>query len=106
MWAPALPDWSADGEFIPGSDEEGGGSWFFDKPVPRDGWPLTWDHVTFTENCTPFRHLGFFPDMDAVGRWMRGQVSGVGRPQVMSTFGYTGIGTRALSTADPTRGQV
>ena len=25
MWAPALEDWDADGEFIPGADEDGGG---------------------------------------------------------------------------------
>ena len=25
MWAPALETWDADGEFVPGSDEEGGG---------------------------------------------------------------------------------
>src|SRR3546814_15730375 len=45
MWAPASPDWSADGEFIPGSDEEGGGRWFFDQPVPRDCWPVHWAPV-------------------------------------------------------------
>ena len=25
MWAPALDNWRADGEFIPASDEDGGG---------------------------------------------------------------------------------
>ena len=25
MWAPATPDWNADGEFVPGADEDGGG---------------------------------------------------------------------------------
>ena len=43
MWAPALEEWSADGEFVPGSDEEGGGRWRFDRPVPREGWPLAWE---------------------------------------------------------------
>lgn len=99
MWAPATTDWQADGEFIPGSDEEGGGRWYFERPVPREGWPLHWENVTFTANCTPFRHLGFFPDMDAVWRWMRGQVKGMEQPQLMNLFGYTGVGTLAM-TAD------
>lgn len=25
LWAPAKPDWQAHGEFVPGSDEDGGG---------------------------------------------------------------------------------
>ncbi|HKX36171.1 MAG TPA: class I SAM-dependent rRNA methyltransferase, partial [Rhizorhapis sp.] len=36
MWAPASSDWQADGEFIPGSDEEGGGRWYFNRPVPAE----------------------------------------------------------------------
>ncbi|MGH6780728.1 MAG: class I SAM-dependent rRNA methyltransferase, partial [Sphingomonadaceae bacterium] len=66
MWAPASDDWDADAEFVPGSDEEGGGRWQFLKDVPREGWPLKWNEVRFTANCTPFRHLGFFPDMSPV----------------------------------------
>ena len=27
MWSPRLADWQADGEFVPGSDEDGGGRW-------------------------------------------------------------------------------
>ena len=48
MWAPASDDWAADGEFVPGSDEEGGGRWEFTGDVPRDGWPLAWNEVNFT----------------------------------------------------------
>ena len=40
LWTPRLADWDADGEFVPGSDEDGGGRWQFDQPVPREGWPL------------------------------------------------------------------
>ena len=72
MWSPRLADWQADGEFVPGSDEDGGGRWQFDRPVPQDGWPLAWNDVRFTAQCTPFRHLGFFPDMAPVWDWMRG----------------------------------
>lgn len=100
MWAPALEEWPADAEFVPGSDDDGGGRWYNNKLVPMDGWPLTWnDEVHFTASCTPFRHLGFFPDMDPVWRWMRGQLAGVTDPVAMNLFGYTGVGTLALSAA-------
>jgi 23S rRNA (cytosine1962-C5)-methyltransferase len=98
MWAPAADDWDADAEFIPGSDDEGGGRWYNNRPVPIDGWPLIWnDEVTFNAQCTPFRHLGFFPDMDPVWRWMRGQIADKSAPDCMNLFGYTGVGTLALS---------
>jgi 23S rRNA (cytosine1962-C5)-methyltransferase len=96
MWSPRLPEWDAHGEFVPGSDEDGGGRWQFDKPVPRDGWPLAWREVAFTAQCTPFRHLGFFPDMAPVWDWMRGQLPAEGA-QTLNLFGYTGVGTLALS---------
>jgi 23S rRNA (cytosine1962-C5)-methyltransferase len=100
MWQPARNDWDADAEFIPGSDDEGGGRWYNNRPVPIDGWPLAWnDEVTFNAQCTPFRHLGFFPDMDPVWRWMRGKIEGVSEPDCMNLFGYTGVGTLALSAA-------
>ena len=100
MWEPATADWQADGEFVPGSDEDGGGRWYYDKPVPAEGWPLKWnDEVSFTASCTPFRHLGFFPDMDPVWRWMRGQIAATPEPNCMNLFGYTGVGTLALSSA-------
>ena len=37
LWAPAMTDWDAHGEFIPGSDEDGGGRWQFAQAVPREG---------------------------------------------------------------------
>ena len=93
MWAPARADWQADGEFVPGSDEDGGGRWRFDRPVPREGWPLKWEEARFTASCTPFRHLGFFPDMAPVWEWMRGLRPG----SALNLFGYTGVGTLALA---------
>lgn len=102
MWSPRQSDWSADGEFIPGSDEDGGGRWVFNRPVPKEGWPLAWKDVRFTAQCTPFRHLGFFPDMAPVWEWMGEQLSP--RPRgdpdqhaLLNLFGYTGVGTLALS---------
>jgi 23S rRNA (cytosine1962-C5)-methyltransferase len=97
MWAPASSDWDAHGEFIPGSDEEGGGRWVFHKPVPREGWPLGWEEVRFTAQTTPFRHLGFFPDMAPVWSWMRERIAGMDAAECMNLFGYTGVGTLALA---------
>jgi 23S rRNA (cytosine1962-C5)-methyltransferase len=141
LWTPQLDSWQADGEFVPGSDEDGGGRWVFDKAVPQEGWPLCWGDVRFTAQCTPFRHLGFFPDMAPVWEWMGGQLlPGTGRgtslagggaqaaprddeglrdsegappppavvplPQgggfsTLNLFGYTGVGTLALSQFGP-----
>jgi 23S rRNA (cytosine1962-C5)-methyltransferase len=95
MWAPALDLWDADGEFIPGSDDEGGGRWQFTRPVPKDGWDMAWEDVRFRAQCTPFRHLAFFPDMAPQWAWMRERL-GVGS-EVLNLFGYTGVGTLAMA---------
>lgn len=97
LWAPASPDWKAHGEFVPGSDEDGGGRWEYSQPVPREGWQLNWDDVTFNASNTPFRHLGFFPDMAPVWSWMRDQVADTPEPECMNLFGYTGVGTCAMA---------
>lgn len=97
MWAPATDDWRAQGEFVPGSDEEGGGRWVFADPVPQGGWPMKWEEVRFTAQTTPFRHLGFFPDMAPVWSWMRERLAGCTAPECLNLFGYTGVGTLALS---------
>ena len=99
MWAPATQDWTADAEFVPGSDEDGGGRWYYDQPVPADGWPLSWQDVTFQSSCTPFRHLGFFPDMAPVWDWMRERTADKAETEVMNLFGYTGVGTLAMSAS-------
>ncbi|MEL7689377.1 RsmD family RNA methyltransferase [Citromicrobium bathyomarinum] len=130
MWSPRQDDWQADGEFLPGADEDGGGRWDLSPEVP-DSWTLAWDDVRFNAQCTPFRHLGFFPDMAPVWEWMRAQLNppqnGEGdHPQggggadtpatpppsaadaaatspegggssTLNMFGYTGVGTLALS---------
>ena len=142
LWSPRLAEWDADGEFVPGSDEDGGGRWQFARPVPQDGWPLAWNEVRFSAQCTPFRHLGFFPDMAPVWDWMRARLApprngegahaehrgGVGAAAAslrgqdtrhvplhhpsggppppggggaLNLFGYTGVGTLALSECGP-----
>ncbi len=99
MWEPAFDQWPADAEFIPGSDEDGGGRWYYENQAANKGWPLNWEEVSFTAQCTPFRHLGYFPDMDPVWRWMRAQLKDKADAQAMNLFGYTGVGTLALSAA-------
>lgn len=99
LWAPANANWQADGEFVPGSDEDGGGQWHFNTRLPRDGWTGQWEEVRFTMQPTPFRHLGFFPDMAPVWTWMRGQLAGMDAPSAMNLFGYTGVGSLALAGA-------
>ena len=131
LWTPRLERWSNHGEFVPGSDEDGGGRWQYARPVPQDGWPLSWNDVRFTAQCTPFRHLGFFPDMAPVWDWMGEQLTsplpfrggaGGGACQAqdgradsphpdpspegeglrtLNLFGYTGVGTLALSQYGP-----
>ncbi len=95
MWAPALPDWQADATFVPGSDEEGGGRWVHHQPVPKS-WPLTRGPVHFHALLTPFRHLGFFPDMAPQWDWMRDRAEGA---DILNLFGYTGVGSLLLSEA-------
>jgi 23S rRNA (cytosine1962-C5)-methyltransferase len=66
--------------------------------VPREGWTLKWNEVSYTAQTTPFRHLGFFPDMAPVWSWMRERVAGLDSPECMNLFGYTGVGTLAMAT--------
>ncbi|MEC7399481.1 MAG: class I SAM-dependent methyltransferase [Pseudomonadota bacterium] len=104
LWAPRLAEWEAHGEFVPGSDEDGGGRWRLSSEVPEHGWDLGWgDNVRFTAQCTPFRHLGFFPDMAPVWNWMGERLSGrAGEPRpTLNLFGYTGVGSLALSGHGP-----
>jgi 23S rRNA (cytosine1962-C5)-methyltransferase len=95
MWTPALEEWSPDATFVPGSDEEGGGRWIQHRPVPQS-WPLARGDVRFHASLTPFRHLGFFPDMAPQWDWMREKAD---EAEVLNLFGYTGVGTLLLSDA-------
>jgi len=93
MWAPASANWDPDATFVPGSDEEGGGRWVQHRPIPRD-WPLARGRVRFNASLTPFRHLGFFPDMAPQWDWMRARADD---SDVLNLFGYTGVGTLQLT---------
>ena len=96
MWAPASPEWHAHGEFVGGSEEEGGGRWNLDPKVPQS-WPLARGPLKFWAANTNFRHLAFFPDMAVHWDWMGAQL-GAGK-DVLNLFGYTGVGTLACAAA-------
>ncbi|MFN7398608.1 MAG: class I SAM-dependent methyltransferase, partial [Sandaracinobacter sp.] len=95
MWAPAAADWQADGEFVGGSDEEGGGRWRLSESVPPS-WPIEQAGVKLHAQCTPFRHLGFFPDM--APHWARLSALPEGA-EVLNLFGYTGVGSLVAAQA-------
>ncbi len=92
MWATARDDWDPDATFVPGSDDEGGGRWVQHRPVPQH-WELSRGNVRFDASLTPFRHLGFFPDMAPQWDWMRQHSENA---DVLNLFGYTGVGTLQL----------
>jgi 23S rRNA (cytosine1962-C5)-methyltransferase len=95
MWSPALAEWDPDATFVPGSDEDGGGRWIRHRTVAHE-WELARGNVRFHASLTPFRHLGFFPDMAPQWDWMRERSAGA---EVLNLFGYTGVGTLQLSDA-------
>ena len=96
LWAPASSAWMADGEFVGGSEDEGGGRWNLDARVPA-AWPLAYGAVRFRATNTPFRHLGFFPDMACHWDWMAARC-GAGA-EVLNVFGYTGVGSLVCAAA-------
>jgi 23S rRNA (cytosine1962-C5)-methyltransferase len=96
LWRPASPDWPADGEFTGGRDDEGGGRWDLGAKVPLQ-WVVTRGPVRFNATNTPFRHLGFFPDMGAQWDWMRSRIKPGAR--ILNMFGYTGVASLIAAEA-------
>jgi 23S rRNA (cytosine1962-C5)-methyltransferase len=96
LWSPASADWAADGELVGGSEEDGGGRWNLSPNVPP-AWPLACGPIRFRATNTPFRHLGFFPDMAVHWDWMAARIDA--GSEVLNVFGYTGVGTLACAAA-------
>jgi 23S rRNA (cytosine1962-C5)-methyltransferase len=61
--------------------------------LPQHGWASDWEELTFNTRPTPFRHLGYFPDMAPVWHWMRAHQPA----SALNLFGYTGVGSLALA---------
>ena len=96
VWQPAAVDWAADGEFVGGAEEDGGGRWQLGNRVPAS-WLLDYHDLKFRATNTPFRHLGFFPDMAVHWDWMRERITPA--DAVLNLFGYTGVGSLACAAA-------
>ncbi len=96
LWQPATPEWQADGEFTGGSDDDGGGRWTLSPDVPAS-WPLARGAVRFHAANTPFRHLGFFPDMAPHWDWLAERTQPGDR--LLNLFGYTGVASLVAASA-------
>lgn len=101
LWSPALPtgQWQAASAIfekrLSGSREQ----WYYKKRLP-DRWPVQYGHLTFYARCTPFKHLGFFPEQHLHWDWMTKLIAKANRPiKVLNLFAYTGIATSACASA-------
>ncbi|GBF56813.1 ribosomal RNA large subunit methyltransferase K [Candidatus Phycosocius bacilliformis] len=104
LWPRRLHDkeWVYDAAFS-GQDSEELGRWRFVRRVPET-WPVSWGGIRFHARCTPFRHLGLFPEQSVHWRWCRdliGQrVTGGGTaPKILNLFGYTGVASLVCAAA-------
>ncbi|MFN3371921.1 MAG: class I SAM-dependent methyltransferase [Sphingomonadaceae bacterium] len=95
LWGPAHSDWAADGEFVGGRDEDGGGRWQLGPHLPGQ-WPIEQAGVRLHATCTPFRHLGFFPDMAPHWAELAALPEGA---EVLNLFGYTGVASLVAAKA-------
>jgi 23S rRNA (cytosine1962-C5)-methyltransferase len=91
LWRPraALETWRPDARFSPAADEDDErGRWRFERDIP-ERWEMAYGDVRFYARCTPFRHLGFFPEQGVHWEWARARL----RPgdTVLNLFGYTGL---------------
>ena len=99
LWRQSLPAeaWRADGTFD--ADETDSGRWRFDGEVPEN-WTLSWRGLRFAARCTPFRHLGFFPEQAPHWNWCGDQLAArSSQPKVLNLFGYTGLASLAAAAS-------
>lgn len=104
LWPRRLADkdWVYDAAFS-GQESEEMGRWRFVRRVPET-WPVSWGGVRFHARCTPFRHLGLFPEQSVHWRWCRDLIQkrvtqGGETPKVLNLFGYTGIASLVCAAA-------
>lgn len=101
--AKATALWRHDAKFSPASDEaEEQGRWRLTREVPQ-AWPITWGGLKLYARCTPFRHLGLFPEQSVHWRYAAAALSArapyVEPPEVLNLFGYTGAASLAAAQA-------
>ncbi|MBI5004821.1 MAG: class I SAM-dependent methyltransferase [Candidatus Lloydbacteria bacterium] len=92
MWSPRLPQetWQAADAVFTGEDERESGSWRF-KDAPLSTWPSSYDSVKFLGRCTPFRHLGFFPEQAPQWDLIAKRVKEIKDAKALNLFAYTGV---------------
>jgi 23S rRNA (cytosine1962-C5)-methyltransferase len=97
LWRPQKPidSWNEDARFSPAADEDDErGRWRFNRTPPEE-WRIGFGSLAFNARCTPFRHLGFFPEQSVHWTWMQDQLQPGAR--VLNLFGYTGIASLAAA---------
>ena len=102
LWRPASPvdQWKVDARFSPASEEaEEMGRWRMAREIP-ESWPVQFGDVKFFARCTPFRHLGFFPEQSVHWTWASDRLSP--GANVLNLFGYTGVASLAAAAAGAT----
>jgi 23S rRNA (cytosine1962-C5)-methyltransferase len=105
LWPRRLSDkeWAFDAAFS-GQESEEMGRWRFIKRVPET-WPISWDGIKFHARCTPFRHLGLFPEQSVHWRWCRDLIAArvkahpANPPKILNLFGYTGVASLVCAKA-------
>ncbi|MBN8648942.1 MAG: class I SAM-dependent methyltransferase [Caulobacterales bacterium] len=91
-------DWQADAIFA-GRDGEEMGRWSFKSKVP-EMWPMEWNDIKFYARCTPFRHLGLFPEQSVHWSWCVNLIKkSKSQPKILNLFGYTGLASLACAKA-------
>jgi 23S rRNA (cytosine1962-C5)-methyltransferase len=99
-------EWAFDAAFS-GQESEEMGRWRFIKRVPET-WPISWDGIKFHARCTPFRHLGLFPEQSVHWRWCRDLIQArvkrqpANPPKILNLFGYTGVASLVCAKAGAT----
>lgn len=103
-WKPrqAHENWKADATFS-GRDGDELGRWNFRQNVPEK-WEMQWQGLKFYARCTPFRHLGFFPEQAVHWSYCEDKIkaavkAGNPQPKVLNLFGYTGLASLVCARA-------
>lgn len=97
-----IENWKADASFS-GKDGEELGRWQFRNNV-KEQWPMEWNGIKFYARCTPFRHLGVFPEQSVHWSWCKDLCKDYVKknkapPKVLNLFGYTGLASLVCASA-------
>lgn len=104
IWPKSLRqnEWNkAEGEYQYYRGKESGGEWKFFKNLPKDGWIIKFNELSFKVQPTGFGHIGVFPEQALNWLWIEKQIKSSGRKAInlLNIFGYTGASTLAAVAA-------